>query len=140
METLKLSIYTPERKLLESALALEVTLPTSEGQIQVLPGHAAMIGTLETGVFSYSVAENQTEVGVISTGFFEVANDHVKLMAETLELQQEIDAERAKRAQQTAEESLRGADLSETSFQKYQLKLQRSLVRQQVAGKTGLAR
>jgi F-type H+-transporting ATPase subunit epsilon len=133
--SLKLTILSPERRLLEKAPVEEVTLPGSEGQIQVLPGHAAMIGTLLTGAFRYINEGGQVSSGVITTGFFEVKNDEVKVMAENLELQGEIDLERAKKAQKAAEDVLREAELDEHKFRKYELKLQRSLIRQQVAGR-----
>ncbi|HAR44141.1 MAG TPA: F0F1 ATP synthase subunit epsilon, partial [Bdellovibrionales bacterium] len=50
--------------------------------------------------------------------------------AETLELKAEIDVNRAKKAQKLAEDALKAADLDEKKFKKYQLKLQRSLIRQ----------
>jgi F-type H+-transporting ATPase subunit epsilon len=133
--SLKLSVLSPERKLIESALVEEVTLPTSEGQIQILPGHATMIGLLETGVVSYRLPDGVTVSGVISTGTFEVKDDLLTVLAETLELAKEIDVARAQRAQKTAEDALRDAALDEHQFKKYQFKLQRALVRQQIAGK-----
>ncbi len=135
-ESLKLTILAPERRLLDREAVRSVTLTGSEGEIEILPGHAAMIGNLETGLFRYQ-GENgdQGSLGVISTGFFEVNSDEVTVMAETIELQGEIDASRAKQAQQKAETGLREADLDEHRFKKYQLKLQRSLVRQQIASK-----
>lgn len=132
---LKLTILSPERRLLEGADAEEVTLTTGEGMIQVLPGHAPIVGTLEAGVFMYRVASGMTASGCISAGFFEVKDDKVSLMAETIELQDEIDLERARRAQKQAEDTLRQADLDQGSFKKYQLKLERALIRQQVANK-----
>ncbi|HLE00118.1 MAG TPA: ATP synthase F1 subunit epsilon [Bdellovibrionota bacterium] len=132
--SLKLTILSPERKLLESLPVDEITLVGSEGQIEILPGHAAMIGTLETGIFSYRASEGREAKGMISSGFFEVRDDVVVVMAETLELQGEIDVERAKRAQKAAEEALGDADLDEQRFRKYQLKLQRALIRQQLGG------
>lgn len=129
---LKLSILSPERKLLEEAAVAEIVLPTSEGQIELLPGHAALVGTLDTGMFVYKSPEGSTTRGVITTGFFEVANDRVTVMAETLELEGEIDVERAKRAQKAAEDALRESELDTHSFRKYELKLQRALIRQAV--------
>lgn len=129
--SLSLSILTPERRLVEKVSIDEVTLPGSEGEIQILPGHAAMIGTLQTGVFSYQAAGKSSVLGVISSGFFEVKDDEISVMAETLELGNEIDLTRAKAAQKVAEEALNGASLDEHQFNKYQLKLQRSLIRQQ---------
>jgi len=109
-------------------------LTGSEGQIQILPGHAPMIGTLRTGVFRYRSKGQDPVLGVISTGFFRVSGAEVQVMAETVELKSEIDVNRAKRAQKLAEETLQAADLDGHRFNKYQLKLQRSLIRQQVAG------
>ena len=131
--TIKLSILSPERRLVEGIEVDEVTLPGSEGQIQILPEHAPMIGTLETGVFSYHRAGKDPVVGVISSGFFEVKSHEVHLMVETLELKGEIDVDRARKAQQIAEETLKAAELDEHQFRKYQLKLQRSIIRQNVA-------
>ena len=131
---MKLSILSPERRLLEGLAVSEVTLTGSEGMIQVLPGHAAMIGTLGTGAFRYMAPGKGEATGVISTGFFQVRDDHVTVMAETLELSNEIDVGRAKRAQQKAEEALKAADLDEQAFRKYQLKLERSIVRQSLGG------
>ncbi len=133
--SLKLSILSPERRLIQGAEVSELTLTTSEGQIQVLPGHGAMVGTLSTGPFRYVDNAGTSEVGVISTGFFEVAEDNVTVLAETLELKGEIDVTRAQRAQKNAEEALKDAALDEHQFGKYQLKLQRALIRQQIAGK-----
>jgi F-type H+-transporting ATPase subunit epsilon len=130
---LKLSVLTPERRLVENVLVEEVMLPTSEGQIQLLPGHASLIGTLETGFFRFSAPEKPETFGVISSGFFQVKEGEVYVMAETLELKVEIDVERAKKAQQQAEETLKAAELDDHQFKKYQLKLQRSLIRQQIA-------
>ena len=63
-------------------------------------------------------------------GFFEVKNNEVYVMAETLELKGEIDVNRAKKAQQLAEQTLQAAGLDEHHFKKYQLKVQRSIIRQ----------
>ncbi|MEK7397424.1 MAG: ATP synthase F1 subunit epsilon [Candidatus Poribacteria bacterium] len=131
-ESLKLSIYSPERKLIEELVVEEVILPGSEGQVQFLPGHTPMLGTLETGIFTYKTVTGTETRGVVSTGFFEVLENKVAVMAETIELKGEIDVERAKRAQKSAEETLRDAELDEHKFKKYQLKLQRALIRQQL--------
>jgi F-type H+-transporting ATPase subunit epsilon len=132
---LQLTILSPERRLLENVVADELTLTGSEGQIQVLPGHAPMISTLETGTFKVRHGDGTETGGVISSGFFEVRDDKVTLLAETLELRGEIDVSRARKAQQEAEDMLKQAELDENSFKKYQLKLERALIRQQYASK-----
>jgi len=134
--SLRLSIFSPDRKLLSRLEVSSVTLPSGEGQIQILPGHTAMVGVLETGIISFDRADGQPNAqGSISTGFFEVVSNDVTILAETMELQSEIDVARAKRAQRKSEEMLGGADLDPDHFLKYQLKLQRALIRQQLAEK-----
>jgi F-type H+-transporting ATPase subunit epsilon len=133
MANLKLSIFSPERKLLTGESVDEVTIPGSEGQIQILEGHCPMIGTLETGILSYKTRDGRVHYGVVSTGFFEVKDDALTLMCETVEMKGDIDLERAKRAQLKAEQTLREADLDEHHFKKYQLKLERSVIRQQMS-------
>jgi len=116
---------------MENASVEYVMVNGSEGMIQILPGHAAILGVLYTGLFAYKVPGSQETRGVISTGFFEVKDDTVMVIAQTLELRDEIDVPRAKKAQQLAEEALKDAALDEAKFKKYQLKLQRALIRQQ---------
>lgn len=127
---LKLTILAPERRLVENEIVTEVTLPTAEGQIQILPGHVPLIGVLETGRFQYKTAAGSVTQGVISSGFFQVVGDRVSVMSETLELEGEIDVQRAKKAQAQAEEMLKSADLDSHAYRKYELKLQRALIRQ----------
>jgi F-type H+-transporting ATPase subunit epsilon len=136
-DVLKLNILSPERRLVEGASVEELTIPTSEGQIEILPGHAAMVGTIDNGVFRYrSASLGGPEVfGIFSSGFFEVRDNEVTVMAETIELKGEIDIDRAKTAQKLAEKALQDAELDDHKFKKYQLKLERSLIRQQLAGK-----
>ncbi len=133
-DLLKVNIISPERRLLQGGRAQWITVQGSEGQVQVLPGHAAFLGSLQTGPFTYMTETGQQESGVISTGFFEVKNDEVTVLAETIELKGEIDLGRARAAQQKAEQALVAADLDEHKFRKYQLKLERALIRQQVSG------
>lgn len=136
-DTLKLTILSPERRLATAVAAASVTLNGSEGQIQILPGHAPMLGTLETGAFSYEKAGGGSGgLGVISNGFFEITSDRVMVLAETLELRGEIDVARAKLAQQRAEKALQEAGIDEHRFRKYQLKLQRALIRQHLGSQS----
>jgi F-type H+-transporting ATPase subunit epsilon len=132
---LKLTILSPERRLVEGATVSEVTLKGSEGDIQILPGHAPMIGTLDIGAFVYRSADGTPTIGVIAGGFFEVRDDLVTVMAETVELKNEIDLEGARRAQKEAEDALSQANIDEHHFKLYQLSLERSLIQQQVASR-----
>ncbi len=131
---MKLTILSPEKKIAAELEVSSVTLPGSEGQIQILPEHADMIGTLETGPFIYIPTTGEQSVGVISSGFFEIKNDAVIVAAETCELAGDIDLARAKAAQKKAEGALSDPGLDMKLFRKYELKLQRALIRQHIGG------
>jgi F-type H+-transporting ATPase subunit epsilon len=88
--TLKLSILSPEKRFAENLEVEAVTLNGSEGQIQILPGHAAMVGTLEAGSFQYlpSGSGAVKVSGQIVSGFFEVCDERVSVLAETIEVEE----------------------------------------------------
>jgi len=132
--SLQLTLLSPERRLLEGVPVEQVTLTGSEGQVQILPGHVPFIGSIETGTFTYVNTQGDEVTGFISTGFFDVKDDKVNILAEVLELKNEIDLDRAKLAQKKAEEALKDATLEDSDFKKQQLKLQRALIRQQLTG------
>ena len=132
---MQLSILSPEKRIATAIEVSSVTVPGSEGQIQILPEHADMIGTIETGTFAFTPIVGEPVLGVMSSGFFEVRDGAITIAAETCELATDIDASRAKTAQSKAEGALKDPELDPKLFRKYELKLQRALVRQQVAGR-----
>jgi F-type H+-transporting ATPase subunit epsilon len=133
-ETFELSILAPERRLVENEPVISVVVTTSQGETEILPGHADMVAKLDTGRFQYTLLSGKIVTGVISSGFVNVENGAVKVVAETIELPNEIDVNRAKQAQMTAEKMLNDASLEGPQFRKYQLKLQRAIIRQDVGG------
>lgn len=133
---MKLTIYSPERRLFASKEINYVIVNGDEGQIEILPGHAYMLGQLEPGAFEYKLSDSgEIEKGFITYGFFETTHEEVTLLAEVLEYSSEINVERAKTAQLKAESALNESFLEEAQFNKYKLKLQRALIRQQIANR-----
>jgi F-type H+-transporting ATPase subunit epsilon len=130
---IEVDIVTPVRKLYEGVRANSVRLPSAQGELLVLPGHTELLALLGTGLLSIFLDGNERRFSV-SAGFAEVRKDRVLVLAETCEEADDIDVERARKAQKRAEELL-GAASTEEEFKKYQFKLQRALVRQQVAGR-----
>ncbi len=134
MDTFSLSILAPERRLLQNERATSLVVTTVDGEIEILPGHANLVGILAPGRFVYQAEGQKAVTGVISSGFVNVEEESVKVVAETIELAQEIDVNRAKAAQKKAEEMLTAAGMDEQTFRKYQLKVQRAIIRQQIGG------
>jgi F-type H+-transporting ATPase subunit epsilon len=133
-DTFLLSIFAPERRLTENESVSSLLVTTSQGEAEILPGHADMVAKLETGRFQYTPKNGKPVMGVISSGFINVTHGAVKVVAETIELPGEIDLSRAKAAQLKAEKMLTDASLDEHQFKKYQLKVQRAIIRQNIGG------
>ena len=126
-EKLILNIVTPE-KLLVSEEVDQVNVPGSEGDMGILYDHTPILTNLRSGQLSYE-KDGETIALVVSGGYLEVTDNRVTILAETGEFLQEIDRERAERAQAQAEELLGKTDLSEEEFIETQKKLFRAIAR-----------
>jgi F-type H+-transporting ATPase subunit epsilon len=71
----------------------------------------------------------------VNAGFFEVVNDTVTVLVDSSERAEEIDLERAKKAQARAEEGLKSVSQEDKEYKEMELALQRALIRMQVAAK-----
>ena len=130
-DQLQLEVVTPERRVLAEAVN-SVTVPGRNGEMQILPGHAALISELQTGVLAYNQGGTAQQLHV-SGGFIEVNNDKVSVLAEIAERPEEIDAARARLAREHTEKQLSSWSGSEEDFEKARAKLERSMVRLQLA-------
>lgn len=124
-------IVTPYRKLVEGAKVESLVVPAYRGELTVLPGHTELLTTLNTGILSF-VQEGRERKFAVSFGFLDIRNDRAIVLAETCEESTEISIERARTAQKKAEDAI-AAGLSESQFRKYQLKLQRAIIRQRAS-------
>lgn len=109
--------------------------PGSEGQLAILPRHAALMTTLDPGELVIRRAQ-QEESFAITGGFLEVRNDHVTILADSSEAAEEIDVTRAEQARTRAEERLRRyreQNARDVDVARASAALKRSLIRLQVA-------
>lgn len=130
-DQLQLEVVTPERRVLSESVN-SVTVPGRNGEMQLLPGHAALIAELKTGVLSYTEAGTTFQLHV-SGGFVEVSDDRVSVLAEIAERPEEIDAARAKLSRDHTEKELSSWSGTEEDFENARAKLERSMVRLQLA-------
>lgn len=128
-EKLTLEIVTPERLVLSETVD-EVVLPSVEGYLGVRPGHTPLLAQLDVGEISFRGDEGEKFLSV-SGGFAEVLQGGVSILAETAELAEEIDAERAQRSRERAEAELK----SDPSGREAELRLKRALGRIRVRGR-----
>ena len=121
-----LEIVTPERQLFSGQVD-EVTVPSSQGYLGILPGHAPLLAELGIGEISYRIGE-QVEYLFCSWGFVEVLPDRVVVLAQDAELASEIDVNRAEQARSRAEKQLGSKDPS-VDFARAELAVLQSIAR-----------
>jgi F-type H+-transporting ATPase subunit epsilon len=125
-EHIHLEIVTPERQLFSGSVD-EVTLPSSQGYLGILPGHAPLLAELGIGEISYKTGE-RTEYFFCSWGFVEVLPERVVVLAQQAEPASEIDVNRAEQAKSRAEKRLVSKDPG-VDFARAELSLLRSISR-----------
>ena len=81
METLKLDNVTPEGKIFSNDVK-SVTLPGSEGEFGVLPGHIGIVTTLNSGVIEIEKKDGKREIVAINWGYAKVDETSVDVLAE----------------------------------------------------------
>lgn len=123
-------IVTAERELY-SGEADSLIAPGSEGELGILPRHAALLTTLKVGELLIKLSGAE-EPFFVSGGFLEVSNNSVTVLAETAEHAEEIDEARAEAARRSAQESLAQAQ-SDTERAELLGALERAVARIHVA-------
>lgn len=128
-KTIKLEIVTPER-VVSRLVVQQVTVPTTTGEITVLPEHIPLISILEPGIIEVKQEDGTLEVMSVSGGFIEVLKDKVVILADTAERADELDEERINLAQARAEELKKGAAaIDDNQFKEAAFKLEKELAR-----------
>ncbi len=101
---LNVDIVAPDRTVF-SGEAESVQAPGTEGSFEVLTDHAPMIAALDIGILRILPGGQAERIAfATSGGFLEVLNNVVTVVAETAEPADEIDVERARRAEERAQE------------------------------------
>jgi F-type H+-transporting ATPase subunit epsilon len=131
----KLSVVTPEKRIVTDVEIEEVLVPGFRGQLDILPGHAPLITTLSTGILKYKLkgASNYESV-VVSWGYCEVHPEGVSVLAETAESLAEIDRQRAEEALRKAQARLMDPMLESDQIETFLRKQRRAETRIHATG------
>lgn len=123
----KLSLLTPEKKVLLDQDIESVTVPLASGEAQILKGHVPMIATLGTGILKYQLKgqDKQSQI-VISWGYCEVTPDAVSVLAEFVKSKDDVNVEVEKQAIATNTAKLISETLSDEDFEKVQAEIAKS--------------
>ena len=97
---MRLQIVTPDKAVLDQEVE-EVYAPGTNGEFGILPQHITFLTSLDVGVLRYR-AEGKDDFVAISGGLTEVLDDSITVLADAAERRHEIDVDRARVAEETA--------------------------------------
>lgn len=114
----------------------QVSIPTIDGEITILEGHATLITVLKPGELCIGKSGYSVPVAV-SGGVAEVRHTgEVYVLADTAERAEHIDIERAEAAKKRAEELMKQVQqIDDVDFARMQAMLEKELTRIHVAKK-----
>jgi len=102
--TLHVKVVTAEGELY-SGEATMVSAPGIDGQLGILPRHAALLTFLKPGTLRIELHDAEEPI-YVTGGFLEVANNRVTVLADAAEHAENIDQARAEAARHAARERL----------------------------------
>ncbi len=124
--TTELSVVTATGTVAEGPV-LSVTIPTTDGEITVLPEHAPIVSVIRPGVITTRTEKDEQHLAV-SGGFLRVSGESVTILADTAERADDIDRQRAEQARKRAEQAMAGK-LEREEVAETQGELQKHLAR-----------
>lgn len=94
-------IVSPDGRVFQGEIS-GIRAPGIDGSFEVLLNHAPMVASIDVGPIVVTDTNQETITLATSGGYLEVMNNTVTVLAETAELADEIDVERAKAAEERA--------------------------------------
>ncbi|MFA5109065.1 MAG: ATP synthase F1 subunit epsilon [Patescibacteria group bacterium] len=126
---IKFEIVTPERVVLQQEI-LQITVPTTSGEITILPDHIPLVSVLQPGVIELKLPDGSPEIMSVSGGFIEVRKDKIVVLADTAERAEELDETRIQEAKARAEELKKNAKAEDdVQFTAIAAKIEKELAR-----------
>jgi len=120
-------IIAPDRLFYEGDADM-IELTTTEGQIGVYKGHIPLTAVIAPGVVRVYESEGEVKTAALHSGFVEILQDSVTILAEIVEWPDEIDVNRAEEAKVRAERRI-AEKSTETNLARAELALKRAVVR-----------
>jgi len=129
---LVLEIITPTKVVLSEEVD-EVTLPTVNGEISILPNHIDLLTKIKPGEMIVH-RNNKTEAYAITGGFLEINHNHVNILADHAIHADDIEIAKAEQAKERAEKAMKEKG-TEQDFRVANAELVKSLLELKVARK-----
>ncbi|MDP4000485.1 MAG: ATP synthase F1 subunit epsilon [bacterium] len=128
-KTTELSVVTATGTVADGPVR-SVTIPTTDGEITVLPDHVPLVSVIRPGVLTIRTGKDGADEQhlAVSGGFLKVSGDSISVLADTAERADDIDRQRAEQARKRAEQAMAGK-LEREELAEAQAELQKHLAR-----------
>ncbi|MEA3273487.1 MAG: ATP synthase F1 subunit epsilon [Patescibacteria group bacterium] len=135
-KTIQFKIVTPEKVVYSEEIS-QITLPTTVGQITILPGHESLVGVISLGeIYLKKKAGGEKSFLVTTEGFVEVDNDEVSIFANSADRVEEMSEKLILKAKAEAEEALKNKEnISKVATVEAEARLKKELVKLKVLKK-----
>ena len=136
MNTFSLKVIACNKVFYDGRCA-QVVLPLHDGLKAIQAHHENMVFAVEVGEIRILEENGNTIYGVTGTGFAQIINNRVTVLADSIEKPEDIDLKRARDAKERAEEQLR----QKQSLQEYYVSkasLARAMARMKAARDKGI--
>ena len=133
MTPFRLKIVSPDKIFFDGETE-QIIVRTTEGNVGILAHHAKYVANLPAGPLKVKLEDGTFRIAAISSGALSVGDNLATILVNTIEWADEIDIERAKRAEETAREKLKSSE-SQKELDIANLKLKRALNRINIASK-----
>ncbi|WP_400244007.1 F0F1 ATP synthase subunit epsilon [Niallia sp. JL1B1071] len=127
MKTIKVNVVTPDGPVHESDVEMVIAKAES-GELGILAGHIPMVAPLKIGAVHLKKGSD-SEYLAVNGGILEVRPDQVTVLAQSAELAEKIDYDRALRAKERAEQRIHAQKTEHVDFRRAELALQRAMNR-----------
>jgi F-type H+-transporting ATPase subunit epsilon len=131
MTPFRLKIVAPDKIFFDGETE-QIIVRTTEGDVGILANHAKYVANLPVGYLKIKQEDGSFKMAAISSGAISVGDNLVTILVSTIEWADEIDVERAKRAEEVAREIIKNKESSK-EIDRANLKLKRALNRINVA-------
>ncbi len=126
MKCMSILIATVEQEVYRDTANM-VIVPSIEGELAIMPGHAPLLASLRPGEIRIDCVRDQgcpseggcstcrTDYMVVFGGFLEVQPDAIIILADAIERAKDIDEARAKQSVEQAKQMLSSSDKEQAS-------------------------
>ncbi len=105
MKTFRLDILAAEKPFFRGECT-SLVIPVTDGQYGIQAMHSNMIAAIIPGILKYKTSDGKEIVAAVSEGMVKVEDNTVLILADTVELPEEIDENRARLARDNAKEAM----------------------------------